>query len=87
MKPIIEKVCEYDYFSDKEYVNERLLFYPESQIFRIVGYNWMDNGTETPIRDEYAATVNRDFVEEAWLKDKPQQAVQYKKFLKKYFGH
>ena len=85
--PTVEKVCEYDYFSNVEYTNERLLFYPESQLFRIVGYNWMDTGVETPQRDEYAATVDRDFVEEVWLKNKPEQAVKYQKFLKKYFGH
>jgi hypothetical protein len=83
--PTVEKVCEYDYFSDKEYTNEHLLFYPESQLFRIVGYNWIDSGKDVPQKDEYSATVDRDFVE-VWLQNKPKQKKQFAAFLKRKFA-
>lgn len=81
----VEKVCEYEWFSNVEYTNEQLLFYPESNLFRIVGYNWIDNEKEAPVRDEYSATVDQQFVE-MWLQNKPQQKKKFQDFLKRRFS-
>jgi hypothetical protein len=80
----VERICEYEHFSDVEYTSEQLLFYPENNLFRIIGYNWIDINKNIPVRDEYAATVDKDFVE-VWLKDKPMQKKKFENFLKRRF--